>query len=392
MHGYKGAIGGKTGFTSLAHRTYWGAASRGGHTLVVTLFQIHEPTEAAARKLLNWGFANLATVTPVGTLVGPLDSRRRVRRPGDRGRGRRRRHDRAGGTTGDARPGARGLRSRSSCSLVGAVAGFLLRRRAGPPVGRRTPRRSPPRHPTPCRRPRSPRGGSPRRRDNLAVRSCIPPPAAPVAVAAPAARPGRPARDAADRSRLRRAEAAGRPRPSAPAPVPSTRARRPRPLRRPPPRPTGGQRARHPPPGDADPSAPAGQPPSANGRRGLHAAVAVHVEHELRHDEPRRERRERGVGVVEDVVGQVVGDGHVRVVRELDVAGERTPLRTRGLEPLAAGDARRQRHEDHRARPGGTSPCRAAAPRRTRPATRPRRGGARRRRAGRRRPWSAAAG
>jgi D-alanyl-D-alanine carboxypeptidase (penicillin-binding protein 5/6) len=74
IHGYKGVIGGKTGFTSLAHRTYWGAATRGGHTLVVTLFQIHEPTETAARSLLNWGFANRAKVSPVGTLVAPLEA------------------------------------------------------------------------------------------------------------------------------------------------------------------------------------------------------------------------------------------------------------------------------------------------------------------------------
>ncbi len=73
VHGYKGVIGGKTGFTSLAHRTYWGAATRGGHTLVVTLFQIHEPTEKAARKLLDWGFANRAKVSPVGTLAAPLE-------------------------------------------------------------------------------------------------------------------------------------------------------------------------------------------------------------------------------------------------------------------------------------------------------------------------------
>jgi len=72
-HRYRGTVGGKTGFTSLAHRTFWAAASRGGHTLVVTLFQIHEPTETAARALLDWGFANLTKVTPVGTLVAPLD-------------------------------------------------------------------------------------------------------------------------------------------------------------------------------------------------------------------------------------------------------------------------------------------------------------------------------
>jgi D-alanyl-D-alanine carboxypeptidase (penicillin-binding protein 5/6) len=73
LHGYDGAIGGKTGFTSLAHRTFWGAATRAGHTLVVTLLQIGEPTEAAARKLLDWGFANIGKVTAVGTLVGPVD-------------------------------------------------------------------------------------------------------------------------------------------------------------------------------------------------------------------------------------------------------------------------------------------------------------------------------
>jgi D-alanyl-D-alanine carboxypeptidase (penicillin-binding protein 5/6) len=73
LHGYHGTIGGKTGFTSLAHRTFWGAATRGGHTLVVTLFQIGEPTERAARALLDWGFANDGKVTPVGTLVDPAE-------------------------------------------------------------------------------------------------------------------------------------------------------------------------------------------------------------------------------------------------------------------------------------------------------------------------------
>jgi len=73
-HNYPGIAGGKTGFTSLAHRTFWATATRGGHTLVVTLFQIHEPTETAARKLLDWGFANRAKVAPVGTLVAPLEA------------------------------------------------------------------------------------------------------------------------------------------------------------------------------------------------------------------------------------------------------------------------------------------------------------------------------
>jgi D-alanyl-D-alanine carboxypeptidase (penicillin-binding protein 5/6) len=73
-HDYRGIAGGKTGFTSLAHRTFWAAAERNGHMLLVTLFQIHEPTEQAARELLNWGFDNHSRVNPIGTLVPPLTS------------------------------------------------------------------------------------------------------------------------------------------------------------------------------------------------------------------------------------------------------------------------------------------------------------------------------
>jgi D-alanyl-D-alanine carboxypeptidase (penicillin-binding protein 5/6) len=72
VRGYKGTVGGKTGFTSKAGRTFWAAATRGGHTLVVTLLQISQPTETAAESLLTWGFRNRTTVTPVGTLVDPL--------------------------------------------------------------------------------------------------------------------------------------------------------------------------------------------------------------------------------------------------------------------------------------------------------------------------------
>lgn len=71
LHDFPGTVGGKTGFTSLAHRTFWGAAERGGHTLVVTLFQVKQPTEQAAKALLSWGFANRTKVEPVGTLVDP---------------------------------------------------------------------------------------------------------------------------------------------------------------------------------------------------------------------------------------------------------------------------------------------------------------------------------
>jgi D-alanyl-D-alanine carboxypeptidase (penicillin-binding protein 5/6) len=69
--GYRGAIGGKTGYTTLAGRTFWGAATRDGRTLVVTLLRIGGSSEASARALLDWGFANADRVTPVGTLVEP---------------------------------------------------------------------------------------------------------------------------------------------------------------------------------------------------------------------------------------------------------------------------------------------------------------------------------
>lgn len=69
LHGWKGTIGVKTGFTSQAGRTFVGAATRNGRTLIVSLMGIRESTEDAARKLLKWGFDNADAVAPVGQLV-----------------------------------------------------------------------------------------------------------------------------------------------------------------------------------------------------------------------------------------------------------------------------------------------------------------------------------
>jgi D-alanyl-D-alanine carboxypeptidase (penicillin-binding protein 5/6) len=71
MHGYRGMVGVKTGYTTMAGRTYVGAAERGGHLLVVTLMKVTGPTEDAAHKLLDWGFANVGK-PGVGELVQPL--------------------------------------------------------------------------------------------------------------------------------------------------------------------------------------------------------------------------------------------------------------------------------------------------------------------------------
>lgn len=76
QHGYKGIIGVKTGYTTNAGRTFVAAATRHGVTLVVSLMGIHEWSEDAARKLLDWGFANSTKVTPVGTLVDPSSTER----------------------------------------------------------------------------------------------------------------------------------------------------------------------------------------------------------------------------------------------------------------------------------------------------------------------------
>jgi serine-type D-Ala-D-Ala carboxypeptidase (penicillin-binding protein 5/6) len=71
MDGYRGAVGVKTGYTSKAGRTFIGAAERDGRTLIVSLMGIREPSDEAARKLLNWGFKNRDRIIPIGELVDP---------------------------------------------------------------------------------------------------------------------------------------------------------------------------------------------------------------------------------------------------------------------------------------------------------------------------------
>jgi serine-type D-Ala-D-Ala carboxypeptidase (penicillin-binding protein 5/6) len=70
---YPGALGGKTGFTTLARHTYVGAAQRGGRRLVVTLLgaearPLRGWQQGAA--LLDWGFS-LPPDASVGKLVDP---------------------------------------------------------------------------------------------------------------------------------------------------------------------------------------------------------------------------------------------------------------------------------------------------------------------------------
>ncbi|HEX6685320.1 MAG TPA: serine hydrolase [Candidatus Limnocylindrales bacterium] len=73
IYQYPGALGGKTGFTSLARHTYVGAAERNGRRLVATLLGSEPRPQRSwqqAAALLDWGFGLPKTVS-VGRLVNP---------------------------------------------------------------------------------------------------------------------------------------------------------------------------------------------------------------------------------------------------------------------------------------------------------------------------------
>ena len=69
--GFEGSLGGKSGFTSQARRTYVGAAERDGRRLMVSLMNISGNTYTTAETLLDWGFANADKLSPVGKLADP---------------------------------------------------------------------------------------------------------------------------------------------------------------------------------------------------------------------------------------------------------------------------------------------------------------------------------
>jgi D-alanyl-D-alanine carboxypeptidase (penicillin-binding protein 5/6) len=70
---YDGAIGIKNGYTVRARATFVGAATRGGHTLIVTLMRTNPRYWPEAAALLTWGFkAKAAGIQPVGQLVDPV--------------------------------------------------------------------------------------------------------------------------------------------------------------------------------------------------------------------------------------------------------------------------------------------------------------------------------
>jgi D-alanyl-D-alanine carboxypeptidase (penicillin-binding protein 5/6) len=68
---YNGMIGVKNGWTSKALGSFVGAATRNGHTIIVTIMRHDGAFWDDVSKLMDWGFAVRGTATPVGTLVAP---------------------------------------------------------------------------------------------------------------------------------------------------------------------------------------------------------------------------------------------------------------------------------------------------------------------------------
>ncbi|SEM06758.1 D-alanyl-D-alanine carboxypeptidase (penicillin-binding protein 5/6) [Nonomuraea pusilla] len=69
---YQGTIGVKNGWTSKAQGSFVGAATRGGHTVLVAIMRHEGYFWEEVAKLLDWGFAVRGKAQPVGRLVDPL--------------------------------------------------------------------------------------------------------------------------------------------------------------------------------------------------------------------------------------------------------------------------------------------------------------------------------
>ena len=140
---YPGAIGLKTGYTVHSGGTFVGAARRGGHTLIVTLLHATPHYYPEAEHLLDWGFAALGHVRPVGTLVPPGPAARAPAAPARRA---------LSGTAAPSQSGSPGWPTVLACvggALVALLVGLRVRavrrirrrRRARHQAGTAPPRR-----------------------------------------------------------------------------------------------------------------------------------------------------------------------------------------------------------------------------------------------------------
>jgi D-alanyl-D-alanine carboxypeptidase (penicillin-binding protein 5/6) len=72
LDNYAGTIGIKNGYTTGARNTFVGAVTRNGRTLLITqMGSTMTPSWQRQAALLDWAFANVAQLRPVGTLVAP---------------------------------------------------------------------------------------------------------------------------------------------------------------------------------------------------------------------------------------------------------------------------------------------------------------------------------
>ncbi|GAA0606871.1 DUF5136 domain-containing protein [Sporichthya brevicatena] len=75
LQGFKGAIGVKTGYTTLAQNTIIAAAERDGKTIVASLmYTPYGQITKEAGALLNYGFNVAGKIQPVGQLVDPIST------------------------------------------------------------------------------------------------------------------------------------------------------------------------------------------------------------------------------------------------------------------------------------------------------------------------------
>ncbi|RIQ20462.1 D-alanyl-D-alanine carboxypeptidase family protein [Jiangella rhizosphaerae] len=137
---YEGAIGLKTGFTTLAGHTFVGAVERDGRLLIATILGAEGRAEDAAAALFDWAFAAPGT-EPVGRLVAPDEVEAMVTDASDEGDilGRNPLEDYGdalsspGGSSADVPPVV--WLSLGAAALAGGL-GFALRRRRPKSSGR----------------------------------------------------------------------------------------------------------------------------------------------------------------------------------------------------------------------------------------------------------------
>jgi serine-type D-Ala-D-Ala carboxypeptidase (penicillin-binding protein 5/6) len=129
IYNYPGAMGGKTGFTTVARTSYMSAANRNGRRLVVTLLGAETRPQRGWQQgeaLLNWGFS-LPKDASVGTLVTPQDVAPKPSPEATKVSASPAVREKAQAETGPPRT----LEAVAAAAVIVVLAGFLIRLRAG---------------------------------------------------------------------------------------------------------------------------------------------------------------------------------------------------------------------------------------------------------------------